>query len=420
MGPSARRVVVTGLGVISPIGNSVAAFWEALQAGQNGIGPITAFDASAFPVRFAGEVKGFDLAAHGLDPREARRMGRFCQFAVAAAKEAWRQAGFEAAPPDLDRTGVVVGSGMGALNVIEEQVAILNAKGPNRVSPFTVPIMIPNMAAGQVSIALGARGPNLSPVTACATGAHAIGEALLLIRAGMADVVLAGGAEAVVTPLAMSSFANMKALSTRNEDPEHASRPFDAARDGFVLGEGAGVLVFEAMEHALARGATILGELVGYGATADAHHMTAPPDNGSGAAAAMRMALATAGLQAQDIGHVNAHATSTPLNDAAEAAALRSVLGARLDSVPVTGVKSCIGHLLGAAGGVESVATVLSLLHGVVPPTRNLEHLDPNCALDVVHGQARHHQAAFALKGNMGFGGHNAALVFAAPGALDA
>lgn len=419
MGSKAHRVAVTGLGVVSPIGVGVEAFWAALVQGTNGIAPITAFDASAHAVRFAGEVRGFEPAAHGLDPREARRMGRFCQLGLVAALEAWAQAGFAHSPPDLERTGVVVGSGMGALSVIEEQVQVLHGKGPQRVSPFTVPWMIPNMAAGHISMALGAKGPNLAPVTACATGAHALGEAWLMIRAGMADVILAGGAEAVVTPLAMASFANMKALSTRNEAPDLASRPFDQARDGFVLGEGAGVLVLERLDHAEARGAKVLAELVGYGATADAHHMTAPPERGEGARAAMGMALRAAGLGPQQVDHVNAHATSTPLNDAAEAAALVDLLGARLDSVSVTGVKSCIGHLLGAAGGVESVATVLSLVHGLVPPTRNLERLDAACPLDVVRGAARPQALGLALKNNMGFGGHNAALAWAAADFLD-
>ncbi|MEB3203685.1 MAG: beta-ketoacyl-ACP synthase II [Candidatus Sericytochromatia bacterium] len=404
-------VVVTGLGLVSPLGSTVASFWTSLVAGQSGIGPLTRFDASDLPVRFGGEAKGFDPLSV-LGAKDARRLTRFIQFAVWSAVHAWRDAGLEGVDCDRDRAGVFIGSGMGALDMLEEEHRNLLDKGPGRVSPFLIPGVIVNMAAGVPAMHLGLRGPNLSPVTACASGAHAIGEAARTIQRGDADIILAGGAEAAITRLSLAGFASAKALSTRNDDPVGASRPFDRGRDGFVMGEGAAVLVLERLGHAKARGARILAQVAGYGASADAHHLTAPPPEADGMQRAILSAIRDAGLSLSDIGYINAHGTSTPANDKAESAGLRAVFGAALDGIPVSSIKSMTGHLLGAAGAVEAAATVLSLHHGLLPPTLNYADPDPECPLDVIAGAARSRAIRAALSQNMGFGGQNAALVF--------
>lgn len=407
-----QRVVVTGLGAITPLGSSTQAYWDGLIAGRSGIRTITAFDASKFATRIAGEVPDFELERWIPDRKEARRLGRFSQFAIAAAKQALADAGLTVDEAKRDRIGVSLGSGMGALGVIEEQSAVLTSRGPDRVSPFTVPLMIPNMAAGNVAIALGVRGPNVCTVTACASGSHAIGDAFKILQRGEADVMLAGGTESVITPLGIAAFSNARTLSERNDEPTRASRPFDLNRDGFVMGEGSGIIVLETLEHAQARGARIYAEVVGYGLTGDAYHMTAPAPGGEGIARAMRQALADAGLTIEDVDYVNAHGTSTPLNDKLETEAMKAVFGARAYQVPLSSVKSMTGHLLGAAGGIEAVATALTLYHGIMPPTINYETPDPECDLDYVPNVARKGDVRVAMSNNMGFGGHNASLVF--------
>jgi 3-oxoacyl-[acyl-carrier-protein] synthase II len=407
-----HRVVVTGLGAVTPLGASVEAFWDGLKNGRSGIRCITQFDATGYPTRFAGEVPDFDFTDYAADKKEARRLARFSQFAIGAAKQAVKDAGIDVNAIDAERFGVYIGSGMGALGVIEEQNQVLATKGPDRVSPFTVPLMIPNMASGNVAIAVGAKGPNVCAVTACASGSHAIGDAFRLLQYGDADVMLAGGTESVITPLGIASFASLKALSGHNEEPTKASRPFDAQRDGFVMGEGAGMLVLETLEHAQARGARIYAELVGYGLTADAHHMTAPAPEGEGVGRAMKKALKEAGLEPEAVEYINAHGTSTPMNDKLETQAVKSVFGPHAYKLAMSSTKSMTGHLLGAAGGVEAVATVLALTHGVLPPTINLDHPDPDCDLDYVPHTARQQAIEVAMSNNMGFGGHNASLVF--------
>jgi len=407
------RVFVTGTGVVSPLGNDTEKFWENLIAGRTGAGPITRFDTTNYSTRFACEVKEFSYDGI-LERKEAKRMDRFVQFAVVAAHEALRNAGLEPAAIDGVRTGVVIGSGIGGMETFEEQHTALIHKGPGRVSPFFIPMMIVDMAAGQVSIQFGLKGPNLATVSACASGAHAIGEALRLLRAGDADVILAGGSEATITPMALAGFGNARALSTRNDDPAQASRPFDAERDGFVIGEGAAILVLETEAHALRRGATPLAEVCGYGATGDAYHVTAPCVDGEGAARAMRRALDDARLPADDVQYINAHGTSTPAGDPAEVAAIKSVFGGHASRLMVSSTKSMTGHLLGAAGGIEAVATALCLARGIVPPTINLENPDPTCDLDFVPAQARTHRVTAALSNSFGFGGHNVTLALKA------
>ncbi|MDB5097933.1 MAG: beta-ketoacyl-[acyl-carrier-protein] synthase, partial [Cyanobacteria bacterium RYN_339] len=355
-----HRVVVTGLGAVTPLGTGVEKFWEGLMAGRSGVRTITQFDATNFPTRIAGEVPDFDITKYVTNVKEARRLGRFSQFAIAACKQAVEHSGLVVTPENAERVGVYIGSGMGALGVIEEQNAVLAAKGPDRVSPFTVPLMIPNMASGNVAIAIGAKGPNVCTVSACASGSHAVGDAFRLIQRGDADVMVAGGAESVITPLGIASFASAKTLSSRNDDPTRASRPFDNERDGFVMGEGAGAVVLESLEHAKARGATIYAEIVGYGLTADAYHMTAPPPDGDGLVRAMRIALKDAGVKPEEVDYINAHGTSTSLNDRVETQAVKTVFGDYAAKLPLSSIKSMIGHLLGAAGGVEAVATVLT------------------------------------------------------------
>jgi 3-oxoacyl-[acyl-carrier-protein] synthase II len=407
------RVFVTGAGVVSPLGNDMESFWKALVAGTSGAGPITRFDTAAYDVHFACEVKGFSTDGV-LERKEAKRMDRFVQFAVVAAKEAIASSGIDLEKANRDRIGVVLGSGIGGMETFEDQHTALMNKGPGRVSPFFIPMMIVDMAAGQISIQFGLKGPNFATVSACASGAHAIGEALRLLRAGDADVMIAGGSEATVTPMAMAGFGNMKALSTRNDEPQRASRPFDKQRDGFVIGEGAGVVVLETEEHARRRGATMLCELAGYGASGDAYHMTAPCVDGEGAARAMVRALDDARLAPADVQYVNAHGTSTPAGDPAEVTAVKSVFGDHARKLMMSSTKSMTGHLLGAAGGLEAVATALTISRGCVPPTINLDEPDPTCDLDFVPHKARAQRVKAALSNSFGFGGHNVTLVLKA------
>jgi len=406
-----HRVVITGLGAVTPIGNDVPSYWEGLRSGRNGVAPITLFDASRHACRFAAEVKGFDPSGW-LEPKEAKRWDRFCQFAVVAAKQAVAHAALTLDASNQRRVGVAIGSGVGGLLMMETQAHVLKERGPDRVSPFCVPMMIPNMATGLTAIALGARGPSTAVATACAAGSNAIGDAFRLIQLGHADAMVCGGAESAITPLGVAGFASAKALSFRNDDPATASRPFDAERNGFVIGEGAGVLVLESLEHARARGAEILAEVVGYGMTCDAHHITAPSPGGVGGAEAMRLALQDAGLAPEAVDYVNAHGTSTQANDANETAAIKSALGDHAYTVPVSSTKSMTGHLLGGSGGIEAVAAVLSMEHGLVPPTINYHNPDPACDLDVVPNQARERRLDVVLSNSFGFGGHNVCLAF--------
>jgi 3-oxoacyl-[acyl-carrier-protein] synthase II len=406
-----RRVVVTGLGAVTPIGNDVSAYWEGLRTGRNGVTDITLFDASRHACRFAAEVKNFDPSGW-LEPKEAKRWDRFCQFGVVAAKQAVESAGLTIDARNQHRVGVSIGSGVGGLLMMETQAHVLSERGPDRVSPFCVPMMIPNMATGLTAIALRAKGPSSAVATACAAGSNAIGDAFRLIQLGQADVMVCGGAESAITPLGVAGFASAKALSFRNDDPATASRPFDAERNGFVIGEGAGVLVLESLDHAQARGATILAEIVGYGTTCDAHHITAPSPGGVGGAEAMRLALQDAGLAAEAVDYVNAHGTSTPANDSNETAAIKAALGEHAYRIPVSSTKSMTGHLLGGSGGIEAVAAVLAIGHNLVPPTINYSNPDPACDLDVVPNQAREHDVNVVLSNSFGFGGHNVCLAF--------
>ncbi len=402
------RVAVTGLGIKAPAGVTIEDYWARLCSGASCGAPIRRYDASALPVSIGCEVPDFDLSAY-LSPKEARRLDRVSQLGFAAAADALADAGDVRADPA--RCAVIAGVGIGGLSTLEEQTEVLLTKGPNRVSPFTVPMMMANAAPALVSLKFGWNGPNIAVSTACAASTNAIGEATELIRHGGADVVMGMGTEACMTPLAMSAFARMTALSNRIDDPEHASRPFDAQRDGFVMGEGAGALVLERWDRAIARGARIYAEVVGYGRNADAFHITAPSPGGEGAAACMQLALDDAGFEPGAIGHINAHGTSTPLNDAAEAAAIAKVFGGH--SPIVTSTKGVTGHMIGAAGAAEAVAAVLAICNGTVPPTANLEQLDPMITLDVAHGAPRELAAAPALSNSFGFGGHNASLIFA-------
>jgi len=405
-----RRVVVTGLGTLNPLGNDPAATWAAIRAGRSGIGPITLFDATAYETRIAGEVKGFDpLARFGR--KEARRMARLTQLALSAAEDALADAGLGDDPTIRNRTGVIVGSGMGALDPIHEAAGTLAARGPGRLSPFFVHMMLADTPAATISIAHGLTGPNLAVYTACASGNNALGEAAAIIRRGAADVMLAGGTEACILPLALAGFSVMGAISTRNDEPPRASRPFDAGRDGFVVAEGAALLVLEERGHALARGATVYGEILGYGSSADAYHITMPGEAGEGAAAAMAAALADAGLTPADVDYVNAHGTSTPLNDRAETAAIKHLFGQRAYALPVSSTKSMTGHLLGAAGALEAIVCLLALRDGVIPPTINYETPDPACDLDYVPNAARPAELRVVMSNAFGLGGHNATIV---------
>ncbi len=406
-----RRVVVTGCGCVSPLGNHVAETWKALLEGRSGVDWITLFDASEHKTRFAAEVKGFDGAAL-FGSREARRMDRFTQFALAAALEAFEQAGLKPEALDRDRVGVVIGSGIGGISTLLVQVEEMRQRGPERVSPFLIPMMIADSAPATIAIRLGLRGPNMALATACASGANAIGEAAEMIRRGDADVMLAGGAEASIVPVAMAALNVMGALSTRNEAPQQASRPFDRQRDGFVMAEGSGMLVLESLDHALARKAPILAELRGYGTSNDAYHISAPAENGAGAALSMRWALDDAGLSPEQIDYINAHGTSTPLNDKSETQAIKSLFGEAAYSIPISSTKSMTGHLLGASGALEAVICVQVLRDQILPPTINYEHPDPECDLDYVPNKARPHPVRHVMSNSFGFGGHNATLIF--------
>lgn len=406
-----RRVVVTGLGVVSPLGTGVDTTWKGLVAGRSGIGPITGFDASGLEVRIAAEARDFRATDH-LEAKEARRMDRFTQFAMVSALEAVRDAGIDIKGNNAESVGVAIGSGIGGIQTIVDQVHVMDQKGPRRVSPFLVPMMIVDMAAGLVSIATGAKGPNLAVVSACATSAHSIGEAAEIIKRGDAEAMIAGGAEAPIIPIGIVAFSQAQALSTRNDDPARASRPFDAGRDGFVAGEGGAVLVLENLEHAKARGARIYAELIGYGATGDAYHITAPPEGGEGAARAMRMALRKAGIAPEEVDYINAHGTSTPLNDRAETQAIKSVFGDHAYRIAVSSTKSMTGHLLGAAGALEAMVCVKAIDSGTIPPTINYETPDPDCDLDYVPNVARERPVEVAMTNSLGFGGHNCTLIF--------
>ena len=406
-----RRVVLTGLGALTPVGNTTEEFWSALKQGKSGVGPITRFDATGYPTRIAGEVRGFDEGKY-VDKKEARRLDPYLKYAIATSVMAVEDAALDPAKVDGTRFGVLIGSGIGGITTLIEGEDVRRTKGVDRVSPFVIPMLIVNMAAGLVSMRFGARGPNSSVVTACATGNHAIGDAYKIIQRGDADVMIAGGAEAMIVPLTIAGFCSMKAMSTRNDEPEKASRPFDAGRDGFVCGEGAGIVVLEAIEHAIRRDARIYGEIVGYGMTADAHHMTAPDPEGDGATRAMQLALAAAGIEPGAVGYVNAHGTSTPYNDKFETIAIKRVFGEHARKVAVSSTKSMTGHLLGAAGGIEAIATTLAIYHGLLPPTINYDTPDPECDLDYVPNQARKVDVEYALSNAFGFGGTNATLAF--------
>jgi len=405
-----RRVVITGVGVISPVGNDADTFWKSLQEGKSGIDKITSFDASDYPTQIAGEVKNFDPEQY-MDKREVRRTDRYVQFALAAAKMAVQDAKLEITDENAEQVGVYIGSGIGGLSTWEDQHQVLIEKGPRRVSPFFIPMMIANMASGLVSIEYGAKGPTSSAITACATGTNAIGDAFRLIQHGHADVMITGGAEATIRPMAMAGFCAMKAMSTRNDEPQKASRPFDRDRDGFVMGEGAGILILEELEHAKKRGATIIAEVIGYGMSADAHHITAPAPGGEGAARCMRMALRDAEVAPEAVGYINAHGTSTDQGDIAETMAIKSVFGEQAYKLAVSSTKSMTGHLLGATGGIEAIATAFALRDQVLPPTINLENPDPECDLDYVPHVARKADVDVAISNTFGFGGHNATIV---------
>ena len=409
-----RRVAVTGIGVVSPVGSELQTFWTRIREGQSGIGPITKFDASRIDSRIAGQVKEFDPDAF-VPKKEQRRMDEFSLFGMAAADMAVADAGLADDGGDQTRKGVVVGSGIGGLRTLEIQHSVLLEKGPSRCSPFMIPQMISNMAAGLIAIKHNFQGPNYSVVSACASAAHSIGDAMKIIQRGDADVMLAGGTEASVTELGVAGFAAMKALSTRNDDPQHASRPFDRDRDGFVIGEGAGILVLEDLDRAVARGARIYCEVAGFGMTCDAYHITAPAETGEGATRAMKMAMNDAGLNPDDISYINAHGTSTPLNDKIETRAIKGALGEEAArKVMISSSKSMTGHLLGAAAGIESAVCCMALLHGIVPPTINHENPDPECDLDYVPNVAREAKVSACLNNSLGFGGHNACLAFKA------
>ena len=405
-----KRVVVTGLGCISPVGNNVNDTWQALLAGKSGAAPITAFDASAHKTKFAAEVKGFDPVAL-FGTRDARKMDRFSQFATAATLEAMEQAGLKVDESNRDRVGILIGTGIGGIITLLEQYEVLRERGPERVSPFLIPMMISDNAAGNIAIRIGARGPNMALATACASGTNALGEAAEMIRRGSADVMIAGGAEAAITALSMAGMNVMTALSTRNDDPQTASRPFDKNRDGFLMGEGSGILILESLEYAQARGAKILCEFSGYGTTDDAHHISAPAENGAGAAISMSLALQNADLKPEDVSYINAHGTSTYLNDKSETAAIKTVFGEQAYKIPVSSTKSMTGHLLGASGAVEAVFSAMAIMNNILPPTINYETPDPVCDLDYVPNQPRKAEPNYVMSNSFGFGGHNATLI---------
>jgi len=407
---STPRVVVTGVGALTPVGNTADELWSALIQGRSGIGPITKFDSTGYPTRIAGEVKNFDPLVY-VDKKEARRLDPYLQYAVASAVMAVEDAALDTGKVAGERFGVLIGSGIGGITTLLETHKTLLEKGPDRVSPFFVPMMIVNMASGLVSMRFGAKGPNSAVVTDCATGNHAIADSFKVIQRGDADVMIAGGAEAIIVPLTIAGFCSMKAMSTHNDEPTKAMRPFDANRDGFVCGEGAGVVVLESLEHALRRDARIYAEIIGYGLTGDAHHMTAPDPEGDGAARAMAASLRDAGVDVSAVGYVNAHGTSTPYNDKFETIAIKRVFGDHARRLAVSSTKSMTGHMLGAAGGVEAIATSLALHHGVLPPTINYETPDPECDLDYIPNEAREADVRVSVSNSFGFGGHNASIV---------
>jgi 3-oxoacyl-[acyl-carrier-protein] synthase II len=406
-----RRVVITGLGVISPVGNDLETFWTALKEGKSGIGRISAFDISQYDCKIAGEVRNFDAKPVFKNPKDVRRTDRFVHLAMAAAKMSIQDSGVDLEKVNRDRFGTIISSGIGGLKTLEEQFTVLMNKGPSRTSPFTIPMLISNMASGVISMEFGLRGPNLCIVTACATSNNSIGESWRQIKFGDADLFLAGGSEASIVELGLAGFSSMRALSKRNDEPERASRPFDRDRDGFVMSEGAGVCVVEELEHAKKRGAKIYCEITGYGLTADAHHMTAPPDDGEGAARAMKLALDHAKLSPNDVDYINAHATSTGLGDIAETKAIKAVFGDQAKKVSISATKSMTGHLLGGAGAVEMAACAMSIRDGVIPPTINLENPDEQCDLDYTANKAKEKKVRVTLNNSFGFGGHNATLV---------
>ncbi len=406
-----RRVAVTGAGLLSPVGIGVRESWEALKEGRSGIGTITQFDTTDFATKIAGEVDGFN-AEDWMPAKEVKKMDRFIHFALAASKMAVEDSGIEITESNAERVGVIVGSGMGGLPAIERMAKVVNERGPRRITPFFIPMSIINMASGHVSMIYGAKGPNVATVTACASGNHAIGDAYRLIQLGRADAMICGGTESVITPLGIGGFNAMRALSTRNDEPERASRPFDADRDGFVMGEGSGIIILEEMEAAKKRGANILAEIAGYGMTGDAYHMSSPAPGGEGGARCMKLALEDTGVDIEDIGYINAHGTSTKSGDELETQAVKTVFGDYARKLAVSSTKSMTGHLLGAAGGLESVVTILALREGVVPPTINLENPDPECDLDYVPNEARRIVLKCAMTNSFGFGGTNACLLF--------
>ena len=406
-----KRVVITGLGVISPVGNDILSFWESLKEGKSGVGPITSFDATAFDSRIAAEVKNFDPTQHGISLKEIKRTAKFVQYAVAAAKQAVESSGLNLDQEDRNRIGVIIGSGIGSLHTIEEEHKILLSKGPSRLSPFLIPMLIVNEASGLVAIIHGLKGPNSCIATACASGSHAIGDAYRIIMYGDADLMVTGGTEGCVVPTAVGGFCALRALSTRNDSPEKASRPFDRDRDGFVMAEGCGLVVLESLEHAQKRNANIIAEIVGFGMTCDAYHITSPDPDGAGAAASMTMALKDAQMNPEQITYINAHGTSTKLNDKIETLSMKKAFGQHSKKVMVSSTKSVTGHLLGAAGGVEFLACCLAIKDGVVPPTINYEHADPECDLDYVPNTARKTNVLVCMSNSLGFGGHNATLI---------
>jgi 3-oxoacyl-[acyl-carrier-protein] synthase II len=404
-----RKVVVTGIGLVTPLGNDVKTTWDNLINGKNGIGKITSFDVSRYDTKIAAEVKNFSF--ENVQPKEKRKMDLFVQFALKATEEAIKDSGIEFDKEEKDRVGVIVGAGIGGLRVIEQQHEILLKNGPDRVSPFLIPMLIPDIAAGHISIQYGFKGVNFCTVSACASGAHALAVALNMIRNGIADVIITGGTESCITPLGLAGFCSMKALSTRNEQPEKASRPFDKERDGFVMGEGAGIVILESLEHAKKRGAKIYCEFIGAGMSCDAYHITAPDPDGYGAYLSMKYALQDAKISPEEIDYINAHGTSTPLNDKSETLAIKKLLGEKAYKTPVSSIKSMIGHLLGAAGAVEFISTCLTIKEGIIPPTINYEYPDPECDLDYVPNKAREVNVKIAMSNSFGFGGHNVCLV---------
>ncbi|HEX8228137.1 MAG TPA: beta-ketoacyl-ACP synthase II [Chloroflexia bacterium] len=405
-----RRVVITGMGAVSPLGNDVESSWRGVIEGRSGVGPITRFDSTGFETRIAAEVRDFNTDEY-VSPKEQRRMDRFIHYAIAVCKQAGAQAGLQVTPDNAEEIGVLIGSGIGGIETLTDAVLTIRDKGPNRVSPFTLPMLLTDLAAGQVSIQMGLKGPNFAVVSACSSGAHAIGEATELIKRGQAKAMFAGGSEATVCEVGVATFGAMKALSTRNDDPTGASRPFDKLRDGFVLAEGAAAVLLEDLEFARARGANIIAEVVGYGSTSDASHVTAPAEGGEGAARAMRMALRSAGLKPQDIGYINAHGTGTPLNEKYETLAIKGAMGEHAYNVPVSSTKSMTGHMLGAAGSMEAIFCIKALHEGILPPTINQEVPDPDCDLDYIPNEARQAEVRYVMSNSMGFGGHNAVLI---------